>query len=104
MVQRLGSFFLEFIDVTNIQEIIFTLNGPFYPADFCCKAKFGNQQNPKCGPDHLSEYYFDVQKFVLTEKKSVQLEVICWCGRTINPFPVRLKLNVIEGWSLDSLN
>ena len=75
MVQRLGSFFLEFIDVTNIQEIIFTLNGPLYPANFCCKAKFGNQQNPKCGPDHLSEYYVAVEKFGLTEKKFVQLVV-----------------------------
>ena len=104
MVQRLGSFFLEFIDVTNTQETFFTLNGSFYPADFYCKAKFGNQQNPKCGPDHLSEYYFVVEKFFLTEKKSVQLEISGWCGRIINPFPVREKLNVIEGWSLDRLN
>ena len=70
MVQRLGSFFLEFIDFANIQEIIFTLNRPFYPANFCCKAKFGNQQNPKCDPDHLSDCYFAVEKFGLTENKS----------------------------------
>ena len=103
MVQRLGSFSLEFIYVTNNQKIIFTLNRPFYPADFCCKAEFGNQQNPKCGPDHLSEYYLGVQKFCLTEKKFVQLEVSCWCRRTINPFPVPGKLDIIEGWSLDRL-